>query len=450
MCGIVLKANFDGTPANNAVLEQYDKQSHRGKKGFGLFTMHEGRHQIVREADEDAILDWLCTKDSPFIMFHHRLPTSTKNVRQAAHPHSTRDYFGTTQYILVHNGIIQNADELFVAHQELGIEYYSFLSDLTFNDSEALLWDLALTLEGKQEKMKARGGMAFIILKTVDGNLDRIYFGRNDRPLNMYCDKQTLELSSEGRGVAVSTNTLYDWEWSTKRFYVRDMEFPSYSFQPKNIPTSTVNHTSTVKPSSVERREFNTYDEYWQERQDAAKAQSNWERLRQRYAHLVKKDKPTVFATESGATRVAEVLTGGGQSYEAQRNTDGTFTVMPKPQLDMDDIMSHKQDYEPTPAEIQRRAMEYLVEAQGVFENAYALLEFEYEQFLEDMELSQQTFEDVREQLLMEAALEWINKDPEYINENSVSSVAEAIYLQQEYAGHTEINGGQNGQLALA
>lgn len=453
MCGIVLKTNFDGSAVNNAVLEQYDKQSHRGKRGFGLFTLNKDRPQIVREASEDGILKWLCGKNSHFIMFHHRLPTSTINVAKAAHPHSTGDYFGDTQYILVHNGVIRNASKLFVDHQELGIDYHSFLSDLTFNDSESLLWDLALTLEGQQKEMKAEGGMAFICLKTHKGKLERMYFGRNTNPLNMFLDKDTLELSSEGRGVPIESNTLYQWDFEEKRLYMEPMTFPSFtpvqSFRPTNVPVQSAIPNTSVSGTS-EGKVFDSYDD-WYENRNKPDKEKKWEALRRKYHYLVDKaEKPIVFSTQSGASRVAEVLTTKDHAYEASQNKDGSWSVNPKQMtLDIDDIMQHRKDFEPTPAEVQKRAMEYLIECKGIFEQAYALLEFEYEQFLEDLEMAEQTFEDVREQLLMEAALEFINSDPEYVNENSVCAIAEGIYYRQEEEARAETSS-QSRKLLLA
>lgn len=158
---------------------------------------------------------------------HHRFPTSTINVKRAAHPFTTKDYFGDTQYILVHNGHITNSDKLFEKHQELGIQYQSWLQDNSFNDSEALLWDFALTMEGKQSGLSSYGGIAFICIKTVKGKLEKMYFGRNFNPLILKRDALGISLSSEGDGEPIDSQTLYTWNYTLRRLTKRDMNIPS-------------------------------------------------------------------------------------------------------------------------------------------------------------------------------------------------------------------------------
>lgn len=226
MCGIVYAHNRAGQPVNIEVMQQFDNQRHRGVEGFGLFDGQE--KNMVRHSKEDGILKWLDRYPSDMILFHHRFPTSTVNVKRAAHPFSTKNYFKGVQYILVHNGSIRNADELFCDHQELGIEYQSLLEDLTFNDSEALLWDFALTMQGKQKEMKAHGPMAFVCMKLVKGKIERLYFARNTNPLNLHRDKQNISLSSEGAGEAIDPDVLYNYHYESNRLTKRKFDVPSY------------------------------------------------------------------------------------------------------------------------------------------------------------------------------------------------------------------------------
>lgn len=226
MCGIVYSHNFDGKPVNNEILQRFDMQRSRGTEGFGIFDGQE--MNMIKEANEDKILKWLVKYDSNLILFHHRYPTSTINVKRASHPFSTRDYFGDTQYIFVHNGVIQNSEELYDKHMDMGIKYESQLVDGTYNDSEALAWDFALTLEGKQPELTAYGSIAFICLKTVDGVLERMYFGRNVNPLVMDRNEEGISLSSQGSGETIDTHTLYNYNYKLNRLTSRDFEIPSY------------------------------------------------------------------------------------------------------------------------------------------------------------------------------------------------------------------------------
>lgn len=131
----------------------------------------------------------------------------------------------------MHNGVVNNAGTLFARHQELGIDYSSLLEDLTFNDSEALLWDFALTMENKQSGLQARGGMAIVCIKLVDGELDTLYFGRNHYPLHMEADKKRFILASEGTGPYIASNTLYGRSYKDLSIDTKEFEFPSgYSY----------------------------------------------------------------------------------------------------------------------------------------------------------------------------------------------------------------------------
>lgn len=406
-------------------MQQFDKQRARGTQGFGLFDGQFGN--IVRKAKEDGILKWLVGHDSNLIMFHHRFPTSTVNVARAAHPHSTKDYFGDTQYIMVHNGVIRNPDDLWVEHQEQGIQYRSLLENLTYNDSEALLWDFALTMEGKQKEMKAYGDMAFICLKLVNGKLMNMYFGRNSRPLNMYRDKDTIELSSEGRGEAIKPDELYNWNYHLKRLTHKRMFFRQYKpYQSSNPLYSTPSYNVCGGGRSY-HGEYDSYDDY---------VESNWERMRRKFGRYLGKDQPEshTFTSQTGAQRVADLLTGSGKAYEAVEQEDGSYIVTEAektPKIDLEEVYNNRKDYEPTTAEIQNSAMDYLIQAQGNFENAYFLVESDYADLIEDIEICG-TFEDVRNQLKMEAVMEFINSDPEYENEKSVSSIWSALWSQQQ------------------
>lgn len=438
MCGIVFKHNFDvKKPVNNDILQQYDKQHTRGQRGFGVF---DGQYMhIVREANEDNILKWLVKKDSNLILFHHRLPTSTVNVAKAAHPFSTKKFFPKTEYILVHNGIIRNADELWTAHQELGIRYTSLLEDLSFNDSEALMWDLALTLEGKQPKMKAYGDMAFICMKKVNGKLVDMLFGRNIRPLNMQRDRGSIALSSEGAGASITQDTLYTFNFKTRVTKRTEMEFPQFApfRSTQTYPAAAVPNSGFRPPlqaalplsaHAVHDDEFDSYSDYYEHKYGIKSAtagvpplpkdpETNWERLRAKYG-------PKRLDTASTKTI--------GQILEAKRGKDGSYTVTEVKHDDMPVNIDNidLRDYGPTAPEIQNCAMEYMIEAEGNFENAYALLEFAYAEFQEEIK-GNETFSDVRQILLFESAMEFINSDPEYENEESKSSIWDALWAQK-------------------
>jgi hypothetical protein len=283
MCGLIYAHSFLGLAVNDYIFDQYTAQKHRGQQGFGLFN----GLQLARSATEERIINWLSKNQSSLIMFHHRTPTSTINVKQAAHPFTTRDYFGKkdknniligTEYILVHNGWIANAKNLFIKHQELGINYQSLLPDLTFNDSESLLWDFALWQEGRQDKLQASGPMAFMVAKLVDGEMTTLYFGRNYNPLRMEITTDGLTLSSEGKGAMIEANTLYAFDYATQLITGTPCEFRDYSYRPKQVkPIHNVAHEDWQDTYNWSNKKYQTK---WARK--AAKRARRAERLRQR------------------------------------------------------------------------------------------------------------------------------------------------------------------------
>lgn len=249
MCGIVYGHSIKKRPVNNFILDQFDAQRQRGTQGFGLFDGQE--NNIVRATTENKILDWLCKYDSNLILFHHRMPTSTSNTKKTAHPFATKKYFGDNQYIMVHNGILSNHRDLKEKHEKLGIKYSSVQDD-GFNDSEALLWDLALYLEGKQSGLHMKGDAAFICIKLVKNKLDKMYFARNSyRPLNMKREDGDFALSSEGAGEPITPDMLYTYNYQIDRLTSKKLVIPSnyevthnwsdnYTYSQKQLTSGTL------------------------------------------------------------------------------------------------------------------------------------------------------------------------------------------------------------------
>lgn len=361
MCGLAYAHNFTGKPVNNWILNTFDKQRLRGTEGFGLFDGQE--MNMVKATKEDKILEWLCKYDSNLIMFHHRYPTSTENIKRASHPFSTKDYFGDTQYILMHNGMIRNAETLYKAHQKLGIKYSSRLAGDKFNDSEALLWDFALLAEGKQSELKAYGLIAFICIKKVNGKLDKLYFGRNSNPLNFHREKNGIALSSEGVGESIASDTLYTYSYKLNRLTKKDLK-------------------------------INTWD-------------ANWDSGNSYYGGYY-----SGKYTSDSNSRQEDAW--DDDNLPVQRTLPAYSTYQKEPEIEM-----------PTPVQIENKAIEYLVEARGSFETAYWLAETDYE-VLEDC-YNDGVKEDLFELRLLEGVLGYIDDDPENTHPEAISSLYEAL-----------------------
>ena len=387
MCGIVYAQSFNGSPVNNAVLQQFDLQRNRGTQGFGLFDGM--KLNLVRAANENKILKWLVNYDSDLIMFHHRFPTSTINVKRAAHPFSTKKYFGDTQYILVHNGSISNAKELYAEHTKLGIKYQSLLKDGTFNDSEALLWDFALTQEGKQDKLKVWGGIAFVCMKLTNGELDKLYFARNySKPLNMTYNHDILELSSEGDGEAIKEHTLYTFNYKLKRMTTKHFQIQSWN--------------STQTYSKTWDRDYRSWAN------SCSQNRSRWEEeLEDGYYDSLGNWVPSL------KYELYDYDQDGNPIYDAY---DDETEREEQRQLLLNDQGIHT----PSQAQVDMVVLEYLLRSRGSFDTAYYLAENDYADLLDD-EIDGMGYTD--EIALLEKVLEAIENDPENVDEESISSV---------------------------
>lgn len=209
------------------VKKAYKEQRHRGYEGFGFYTPDNNR--LTHNTGERNILRLLKNTRQSEILFHHRFPTSTENVRNACHPFSTKNRW-KSQYVGVHNGVIWNDFE--VAEQQIkdGIRYVSFQPDGTYNDSEVLLYDIAQYIEGEKSWLDCEGNIAFIIIKRdKKGNKEALYFGRNEgNPLKLVKYEDGFRLSSEGTGQNIEPNRLFKYDYKTGQFTSEPLEIPYY------------------------------------------------------------------------------------------------------------------------------------------------------------------------------------------------------------------------------
>lgn len=237
MCGIIAVRKFDGVNANQQVKTQYFKQKTRGKDGYGFVNILDGTSH--RAKFEHEIFEMLKKCGGKEIMFHHRKPTSTDNSKEMAHPISSGDNYDHN-YLLVHNGVISNRFDLYEEHsKKYNIDYstrYDWKDEndkawYNFNDSESLLHELALYLEGDKtaQEFIPKGTMAFVLLKMDKNNkpLD-MYWGRNyGNPLHYKCDENQMILSSEGDGAMVEVDKLFRYNYEKNLITEIDLEFKS-------------------------------------------------------------------------------------------------------------------------------------------------------------------------------------------------------------------------------
>lgn len=421
MCGLVYSHNFDGTPVNDWIMSQFEKQRHRGTQGFGVFDGQE--KNLMRTPKEKKIMSWLRRYPSSMLMFHHRIPTSTINVKKACHPFSTRDYFGNAQYVLIHNGWVTNDGELRDLHLKQGITYQSDLHDGTFNDSEALLWDMALYLEGKQAQPDAEGNLTFICMKLVDGKPHSLYFGRNSYPLNMYFTGSELSLSSEGMGGAIQNNTLYTFNYRNKTLKTAPVTFKSYT------TTSRTDNGSHYVPAAYGMGY--DYEDDWDETIrykspenslfDDEMSPSDWQ-------HLSSKGKKTHNVDRFKLVNGTELVYNHAKGMYLPKDDGGVVTA----HIDSASLLATGHILGEMERDIKDTVYSYLDDADGHFDTAFwAMLG---DQSVAQSALNSDDNDEMatteRQDLYYEIevlarAIDVLTEDPEYDDPNSLSSQVE-------------------------
>lgn len=244
MCGIVFQKDFRGNDVTQTVKRRYKAQRSRGTQGFGYYL--PGTNRLTHNPNERKLITDLLAHPSSEVLFHHRFPTSTENVQNACHPFSTKGDLFKHNYVLVHNGYLSNEFKLQDAHEDLGIRYVSEQADGRFNDSEALLYDVALYLEGMQSGLKAEGAIAFVVIERDEtGEAIKLHWGRNSgSPLKFKLKRDKyLSLASEGKGSDVAIDTLFTYDYATGVISSTALEIPSYTY---SYTPSDYDYTSDV------------------------------------------------------------------------------------------------------------------------------------------------------------------------------------------------------------
>jgi glucosamine 6-phosphate synthetase-like amidotransferase/phosphosugar isomerase protein len=233
MCGLMYVKSLDGIPAAKRLLKRYEEQKARGTEGFGYITLEKGKIEgYKRFMDEKSTENSLKNELATEILFHHRYPTSTINIPEAAHPILVKSPRLKNQYYVAHNGVIRNADELKSKHELQGWKYRTEIAsrteykvggkkyldpiEKTFNDSESFAIELANFLAGKSDKIEALGSIAFICIEArKDGTPLWLHYGRGNNPLVMETTNQLVAIKSEGKGEFIEGNRINSFSYLT-------------------------------------------------------------------------------------------------------------------------------------------------------------------------------------------------------------------------------------------
>lgn len=227
MCGIV--GAFSKTEdVNEFILNQYEDQEHRGSKGFGAVFIKEDNTFDVKRATEPikALID-LNLNPSRMVLFHHRFPTSSANKINQTHPILVENGSLKNDYLVIHNGVLSNDDQLLKEHEELGFIYTTKTAN-QFNDSECVAIEVARFMEKQIDELNLQGSCAFVALQ-IDRESKKIIktvYGTNgSNPIKAHLAPGKVFLSSEGIGTTITKDILYTINMKTFKVTQSPMNF---------------------------------------------------------------------------------------------------------------------------------------------------------------------------------------------------------------------------------
>lgn len=245
MCGITFVHRIDKERANKAIMKRYHHQKSRGSDGFGYVAIHNKKLKSYKRAKlESQIRTFIEKENADTILFHHRFPTSTPNIKESAHPIKVSSIDLKYDYYLTHNGIIENADDLKEKHEKLGFVYNTELTkkwitsgatykNTMFNDSEALAIEVALAIDTNSLEIEAEGSIAFIVAQVHKSTnaVKAIYYARNNgNPLKFYQDKLLISVGSESEGKLIDPYKLYRLDLKTSKITEQKLDIPAYMY----------------------------------------------------------------------------------------------------------------------------------------------------------------------------------------------------------------------------
>ena len=241
-------------------------QLSRGTEGFGaIFIDNKFKFKVERAVQETKILVDNYFNPCKMMILHHRTPSSSDNKINQTHPivveHESLKY----NYLLIHNGIIKNGDELKEKHEKEGFKYTTDdKEDDKFNDSECIAIEIAKFIEEKTKEIEAIGSCAFIALKYDKKTKTalKVYYGRNTNPLKLAKSRNFLYLSSDGKGDDIKPDTLYNFD--LKNFNITKQPMVIKTHQPVIITTVKKDEIITTNVEGFKDNSVNTEMEDWE------------------------------------------------------------------------------------------------------------------------------------------------------------------------------------------
>lgn len=186
MCGII---GYIGNNVEQKLLKGLEKLEYRGYDSAGLCVLRHGNFYVEKsKGSVEKLREKTCVKSEFGLgIAHTRWATHGKITIENAHPH----FSSKGEVALVHNGIIENFEELKSALEEKGVYFYGE----TDSEVAAKLLSGRLSLKKIQNLVKKiKGTYAFAIISKKNNS---IYFAKNKSPLYVAIGKDCSMIASD-------------------------------------------------------------------------------------------------------------------------------------------------------------------------------------------------------------------------------------------------------------
>jgi len=245
MCGIIAAFHYGKKkiPVNDVVINMMQDQIERGEDGFGaIFIDDKLGFKVARATKQVKILVDSHFNPCNMMILHHRQPSASDNTISQTHPIVVEHNSLKFGYLVIHNGVIGNANELKFQHEKDGFVYTTDdQKDKRFNDSECLAIEMAKFIEKQTTIVGAKGSCAFVALQ-YDKKTKialKVFYGRNaSNPLNLAKSRDFLYLSSTGKGEEIKQDTLYSFDLNDFEIEKRTMDFATFTYPKERVGIS--------------------------------------------------------------------------------------------------------------------------------------------------------------------------------------------------------------------
>tara|TARA_Y100000034_G_scaffold37106_1_gene45641 strand:+ start:21983 stop:23731 length:1749 start_codon:yes stop_codon:yes gene_type:complete len=190
MCGIVGYSSTSNSIELSEFVSMIKSLDYRGYDSWG-FTLKD-QNQLKTEKQVGKITTLTQQGKATFVIGHTRWATHGKVTENNTHPHTSN----SKNISLVHNGIIENHQELRNKLKEKGFSFYGETdTEVIPNLIEFHLRNSENVLEAFKKTLNELKG-TFAITFLHDSS-DKIFFARRDSPLVVGVDKDALIVSSD-------------------------------------------------------------------------------------------------------------------------------------------------------------------------------------------------------------------------------------------------------------